>query len=224
MFNVKNYLWLVQTSQQYSKRARGAFLLLLGFALLVVVGLGWWAYVHNAWVALSGLVLGSWVYQRLWVYYREWLRLAQSHQSQLTKAHKELLAFNGQVKQECEEKVRIYLQEATEAQVKLQQIQETLIEKGVETTQKLLTNEINIVGELAGIQDKVRREFPDFVHTIDKCLADGKINKTTWQVGYCLKFGKSPAEIAKILPLGRRTISVYGSKLRKIEGLESLGR
>ena len=142
----------------------------------------------------------------------------------LKTANDELKRANELITKDRDEKIKIYMQEATEATSKLQEIQETLIQKGAETTQKLLTNEINTAGELSIIQDKVRREFPDFVQIIDKTLADGKINKITWQVGYCLKFGKSPVEIAKILPLGRRTISVYGSKLRKIDGLESLGK
>ena len=203
----------------------------------------WWAYTLYGLAVIGLLVGGSIGYSRFRT--RQIRRRNEELEQVVEVRTEEIRAKNEEITQQSEElkatndelkkandlitkdrdkKIKIYMQEATEATSKLQQIQETLTQKGAETTQKLLANEINTAGELSIIQDKVRQEFPDFVQLIDKALADGKINKVIWQVGYCLKFGKTPADIAKILPLARRTISVYGSKLRKIAGLESLGK
>ena len=151
--------------------------------------------------------------------------IAITQQAEKLKATNEALEqANALIQKERDEKVKIYLQEATEATHKLQEIQETLAQRGPDITQKLLTNEINTAGELSIIQEKVRNEFPGFADEIDKALADKKITKVIWQVGYCLKFGRSPAEIAKILPISNRTVSVYGSKLRKLGVLEAVNK
>ena len=136
--------------------------------------------------------------------------------------NRELKKANIFIKKDRDEKVKIYLQEAMEATNKLQQIHETLTQRGPEIAQKLLTNEINTAGKLTTIQEKVRIEFPGFSEEIDKALVDKKITKVIWQVGYCLKLGKPPTEIAKILPLSNRTVSVYGTKLRKMGVLEAI--
>ncbi|OJJ19042.1 hypothetical protein BKI52_19680 [marine bacterium AO1-C] len=155
-------------------------------------------------------------------------REIQNQKEEIIQQAEELKTINDQlkkanvlIKKDRDEKVKIYLQEATEATGKLQQIQETLAQRGPEIAQKLLINEINTAGELSIIQEKVRNEYPDFVAEIDKALADKKITKAIWQVGYCLKLGKSPTDISKILPLSNRTVSVYGSKLRKMGVLEA---
>ena len=153
----------------------------------------------------------------------------QNQKEEITQQAETLKAINDElkkanilIKKDRDEKVKIYLQEVTEATNKLQQIQETLIQRGPDITQKLLINEINTAGELSIIQEKVRNEFPDFATKIDKALAEKKITKVIWQVGYCLKMGRSPSAISKILPLSNRSVSVYGSKLRKIGVLETV--
>jgi len=143
---------------------------------------------------------------------------------ELKTINNELTKANALIKKDRDEKVKIYLQEATEATGKLQQIQEAFVQRGPEIAQKLLANEINTSGELSIIQEKVRPEFPEFSDTIDKALVDKKITKVMWQVGYCLKLGKLPAEIAKILPISNRTVSVYGTKLRKMGVLEAVSK
>ncbi|HAS40948.1 MAG TPA: hypothetical protein DCS93_10730 [Microscillaceae bacterium] len=160
---------------------------------------------------------------------RDRTREIQNQKEEITQQAETLKAINDElkkanilIKKDRDEKVKIYLQEATEATNKLQQIQETLTQRGPDIAQKLLTNEINTAGELSIIQEKVRNEFPDFTTEIDKALADKKITKAVWQVGYCLKMGRSPSEISKILPLSNRTVSVYGTKLRKIGVLETV--
>ena len=140
----------------------------------------------------------------------------------LRKTNNELEKANVLTRKDRDQKVKIYLQEATEATSKLQQIQDMFTQKGADVAQKLLTNEINTAGELSIIQEKVRNEFPDFAQEIDKALADAKITKVIWQVGYCLKLGKAPVDIAKILPISNRTVSVYGSKLRKMGVLAAI--
>ncbi|OJJ18064.1 hypothetical protein BKI52_29890 [marine bacterium AO1-C] len=201
----------------------------------------WWAYLLYGLGAIGLLVGGSAGYSRVRnrqirarnqeleraVTERTEEILAQkeeiTQQAEVLKAtNDELKKANVLIKEERDEKVKIYLQEATEATSKLQQIQETLTQKGAETTQKLLANEINTAGELSIIQEKVRSEFPDFADEIDKALADKKITKAIWQVGYCLKLGRSPADISKILPLSNRTVSVYGTRLRKMGVLEAV--
>jgi len=201
----------------------------------------WWAYALYILGAVVFLVGGSMGYSRVRnrqirqrneelervVTERTEEILAQKEEitlqaETLKTTNQELTKANTLIKKDRDEKVKIYLQEATEATSKLQQIQETLIQKGAETTQKLLTNEINTAGELSIIQEKVRQEFPVFADEIDKALADKKITKVVWQVGYCLKLGRSPSEISKILPLSNRTVSVYGSKLRKMGVLEAV--
>ena len=208
----------------------------------------WWAYTLYSLAILGLLVGGSMGYSRLRT--RQIRRRNQEleqvvevrteeirakneeitqQNEEITQQSEELKATNDKLKKANElirkdrdEKVKIYLQEATEATTKLQEIQETFTRKGPDFAQKLLKNEINTAGELSIIQEKVRNEFPDFVDAIDKALADKTITKITWQVGYCLKFGRSPAEIAKILPLSNRTVSVYGTKLRKLGILEAI--
>ena len=137
----------------------------------------------------------------------------ETQTEKLRKTNHELEKANVLIRKDRDQKVKIYLQEATEATSKLQQIQDMFTQKGADVAQKLLTNEINTAGELSIIQEKVRNEFPDFAQEIDKALADAKITKVIWQVGYCLKLGKAPVDIAKILPISNRTVSVYGSKL-----------
>ena len=208
----------------------------------------WWAYTLYSLAAIGLLAGGSMGYSR----YRtrqirqrneeleqvveertEEIRAKNEEITQqneaITQQAEELKVTNDQlkkanilIKKDRDEKVKIYLQEATEATNKLQEIQETFTQRGPDIAQKLLANEINTAGELSSIQEKVRNEFPDFTSEIDKALADKKITKAIWQVGYCLKFGRSPAEIAKILPLSNRTVSVYGTKLRKLDILEAV--
>ena len=201
----------------------------------------WWAYTFYILGGLGFLVGGSMGYSR--VRNRQIRQRNEALERVVTERTEEILAQKEEITQQAEtlkitnqeltkantlikkdrdEKVKIYLQEATEATSKLQQIQETLTQKGAETTQKLLSNEINTAGELSIIQEKVRQEFPAFANEIDKALADKKITKVIWQVGYCLKLGRSPSDISKILPLSNRTVSVYGSKLRKIGVLEAV--
>jgi len=201
----------------------------------------WWAYTFYALSAIGLLLGGSVAYSR---YRTRQIRLRNQELEQvveerteeirakneeITQQSEELKVTNDQlkeanilIKKDRDEKVKIYLQEATEAASKLKQIQETLTQRGPEIAQKLLTNEINTAGELSIIQEKVRGEFPGFASEIDKALADKKITKIIWQVGYCLKLGRSPVEIAKILPLSNRTVSVYGTKLRNMDILEAV--
>ena len=197
----------------------------------------WWAYTLYGLGALGLLVAGSTGYSRQIRRHNEELEQTVAKRTKEIVAQKEAISqqaeelkstndelqnANALIRKDRDEKVKIYLQEATEATSKLQQIQETLMNKGASTTQKLLANEINTAGELSIIQEKVRNEFPDFASEIDKALADKKITKVVWQVGYCLQLGRSPAEIAKILPLSNRTVSVYGSRLRKMGILEAV--
>ena len=201
----------------------------------------WWAYTLYGLAGIGLLIGGSVVYSR---YRTRQIRqrneeleqvveerteeiVAQKEEitqqaEELKVTNEELKKANILIKKDRDEKVKIYLQEATEATHKLQQIQETFTQRGPDIAQKLLANEINTAGELSSIQEKVRNEFPEFANEIDKALADKKITKAIWQVGYCLKFGRSPVEIAKILPLSNRTVSVYGTKLRKMDILEAV--
>jgi len=196
----------------------------------------WWAYALYILAVISLLVGGSISYshyrtRQIRQYNEELEQVVERRteeiriqQKELKNTNEELIKANTLIKKDRDEKVKIYLQEATEAASKLKQIQETLTQRGPEIAQKLLTNEINTAGELSIIQEKVRGEFPDFASEIDKALTDKKITKVIWQVGYCLKLGRSPIEIAKIRPLSNRTVSAYGTKLRKLGILEAVNK
>jgi predicted phage tail protein len=140
----------------------------------------------------------------------------------LQNANNDLKQANELIKQERDEKVKIYLQEATDAVNKLQQIRDTLATKGADTAQKMLNAEINTAGEISLIREKVRNEYPEFVEQLDQALMDKKISKLMWQVGHCLKLNMTPVEIAGILPTTNRSVSVHGSKLRKLGILEPI--
>lgn len=194
----------------------------------------WWAYLMYGLVAIGILTGGSVGYSRfrtrqirrrnqeLEKVVTERTEEIRTQQEELKTTNEELVKANKRIQEERDEKVKIYLQEATEATSKLQEIRDTLAEKGAETTEKMLSAEINTAGEFVIIRDKVRKEFPDFAEQIDQALADKKITKLLWQVGHCLKLGMSPLEVAEVLPTTNRSVSVHGTKLRKLGILEEL--
>jgi hypothetical protein len=134
----------------------------------------------------------------------------------LKKANEKLQQVNQIIKAESDKKVGIYAQEVTDAMIKLQQVREIFNSKGAETAKHMLNVELNTTGKLATIREKVSEAFPEFVVELDKALTSKQINKTIWQVAHCLKLGMKPKEIAEILPVQARSVSTFGSKLRKL--------
>jgi len=117
-----------------------------------------------------------------------------------------------------------YLQEFNRITTQLLKIKEALDTDNVEEAKLLLENEIYASGKFMVIQQRVKALYPDFVVILDQALQEDKTTKLMWQVGYCLKIGMTPIEISKLLPISNRTVSVYGTKLRKMNILEALNK
>ncbi|WP_157558700.1 triple tyrosine motif-containing protein [Microscilla marina] len=134
----------------------------------------------------------------------------------LKQANEKLHQVNQIIKKESDDKVGIYAQEVTDAMIRLEQVREVFESSGAETAKRMLNVELNTTGKLTVIRQKVSDAFPEFVVKLDKALANKQINKTIWQVAHCLKLGMKPKEIAEILPVQARSVSTFGSKLRKL--------
>jgi len=114
-----------------------------------------------------------------------------------------------------------YLQEFNRTVAQLLKIRAALDTDNVEEAKRLLENEIQASGKFVVIQQRVKALYPDFAAGLDRALQQAKATKLMWQVGYCLKIGMAPLEIAKLLPINNRTVSVYGTKLRKMKVLDA---
>ncbi|EAY24063.1 triple tyrosine motif-containing protein [Microscilla marina] len=200
-----------------------------------------WAYALYVLVGLALLIGGSYGYSR---YRSRQLYLRNQHLEQvvdertqeilaqkeeisqqadmLQVTNDELKQANERIQREKDEKVKIYLQEATETANKLQQVRNTLAKEGSDEAQKILKQAISGVDEFVIIREKVRQEYPDFTERIDQALIDKKITKLVWQVGYCLKLGMLPAEVAEVLPTNNRSVSTHGSNLRRLGILDPI--
>ena len=194
----------------------------------------WWAYVLYSLMAIGLLVGGSIGYSRFrnrQIRYRnqelervvkERTEEIRSQKEEITQqaeelktTNEELIKANEQIQYERDEKIKVYMQEATDATSKLQEIRQTLAQKGAATADKMLSDEINTASEFVIIRDKVRNEFPDFAEKIDQALADKDITKFLWQVGHCIQLGMTPMDIADVLHTTNRSVSTQGNKLRK---------
>ena len=194
----------------------------------------WWAYTLYILTAIGLLVGGSIGYSRfrnrqirrrnqeLEQVVEERTEEIRSQKEEITQqaeelktTNEELIKANEQIQYERDEKIKVYMQEATDATSKLQEIRQTLAQKGAATADKMLSDEINTASEFVIIRDKVRNEFPDFAEKIDQALADKDITKFLWQVGHCIQLGMTPMDIADVLHTTNRSVSTQGNKLRK---------
>lgn len=119
---------------------------------------------------------------------------------------------------------KTYLQEFNSIIARLYEVREALETENIEQAKELIDTEINSKGKFGVIQQKVQTLYPEFVVAIDQALEERKISMLVWQVGYCLKLGMTPVEVAKVLPTTNRSVSVQGSKLRKLGILEGVKR
>ncbi|EAY29881.1 triple tyrosine motif-containing protein [Microscilla marina] len=193
-----------------------------------------WAYALYVLAGLALLIGGSYGYSRYRsrkLYLRnQHLELVVAERTEEIKvqketieiANEELTKANQRLREERDEKVKIYMQEATEAANKLQKVRNTLNEKGIEAVKRMIGNEIEGVDEFAIVREKVHQEFPAFAETIDQAFIDKKVTKLVWQVGHCLKLGMSPMETGETLSISNRSVSVHGTKLRKLGILEPI--
>lgn len=117
---------------------------------------------------------------------------------------------------------KTYLQEFNSIIARLYEVREALETENIEQAKELIDTEINSKGKFGVIQQKVQTLYPEFVVAIDQALRKRKITKLLWQVGYCLKLGMTPVEVAKVLPTTNRSVSVQGSKLRRLGILEPI--
>ncbi len=117
-----------------------------------------------------------------------------------------------------------HLRELTSIIARLREIQAALDAEDYEQAKQLVDAELNLKDQFGSVRQQIQTLHPDFAQLANQALAEGKITKLVWQVGYCLKIKMSPVEIAKVLPLSNRTISVYGTRLRKLGILEPVSK
>ncbi len=216
MFHAKNYFYWRNGQPWYGVRVRataGASLLL---ALLAVGAFAWWAYARDGWAALGLWVLGIGSVGRLRACYQHWLQVAQLHHARLKAGQAALQQANAQLQQECERKVNHYLQEVTEARLKLWQVHDVWARKGDQIARQLLQAEVGTQGEFYIVLQQVREVYPEFAQRADNALAQRKISKLVWQIAYCLRLGMAPREVAVILPTTNRSVSSQACRLRNL--------
>ncbi|EAY24062.1 hypothetical protein [Microscilla marina] len=114
------------------------------------------------------------------------------------------------------------IHEWTDSVIRLYEIKEALEKNEVEQAKTLVEAEIYAKGKFAAVQQRVQTLYPEFVTAIAEVLAQGKITKLMWQIGYCIKLGMAPIETAKILNTNNRSVSTLACKLRRLELLEAV--
>ena len=103
---------------------------------------------------------------------------------------------------------------------KLLKIKEAYKYEGLEAGLSLLRNEIEILTTYIEVQNRVRKDDPDFVMHLDSILLDEIITPNEWRAAHCFKGGKSIKETARILSKKLAMIKLHAAKLKLLKVLD----